>query len=127
MRLPGTILQGILARAALVFLRVYLGVVLMVRGLGGAPEGLAALLPTTLSWGLVVVGIALLLGFLTRFSAAIVLVLSLRTAMEGGRWDIGGNHMASAAISMALLVGAAGRTAGVDAALARRWPRSPFW
>jgi hypothetical protein len=37
------------------------------------------------------------------------------------------SRLAFAAISLALLIGAAGRTFGVDSMLARRWPRSPFW
>ena len=127
MRLPGSVLQGILARAALVFLRVYLGLVWVARGWAGRSEGGAPLLSSPLTWGLMAVGIALAVGFLTRFSAAVVLILSLNMALEGGRWQPGENHIALAAISLALLVGAAGRTAGIDAILARRWPRSPFW
>src|SRR5256885_14803560 len=48
MRLPGEILQGILARAALVLLRVYLGVVFLIAGLpklrGDFTTGLTAFL-----------------------------------------------------------------------------------
>jgi hypothetical protein len=42
-------------------------------------------------------------------------------------WTSSSNDAAFVAISLALLIGAAGRTLGLDAFLARRWPRSPFW
>jgi uncharacterized membrane protein YphA (DoxX/SURF4 family) len=75
------------------------------------------------------VGVALVVGCFTRFTAAVVLVLSINNLVQGGpqAWNPAGSDAAFAAISLALLLGAAGRTAGLDALLARRWPRSPFW
>lgn len=76
-----------------------------------------------------VLGVALMAGCFTRFTAAVVLVLSINNLVQAGReaWSPAGSDAALAAISIALLLGAAGRTAGLDALLARRWPRSPFW
>lgn len=37
------------------------------------------------------------------------------------------SYAARAVISLALLVGAAGRTLGLEGFLAKRWLRSPFW
>ena len=129
MRLPGSVLQGILARAALVFLRVYLGVVLVTGAVQELQHGPALGLAGALSWGQVVVGAALVLGFLTRFAAAVVLVLAVNALVvaEGVGWNLASSPAAWAAIALALLIGAAGRTAGIDAALARRWSRSPLW
>jgi uncharacterized membrane protein YphA (DoxX/SURF4 family) len=131
MRLPGVVLQGILARAALVFLRLYLGLVLLLSSwlkldVASLPTASSA---SALMLGELVLGVALVLGALTRFSAAAALVLSVSYLQSSGAWldPTGSGHAAHAAISIALLVGAAGRTMGLDAVLARRWPRSPLW
>jgi uncharacterized membrane protein YphA (DoxX/SURF4 family) len=133
LRLPASILQGILARAALVLLRIYLGVIFLlaawpkVRGDFTPPNAsvLAALVP----WGELLVGITLVLGLVTRFSATLALVLTVNHMFAKGTWfsSPSSNDAAFAVISLALLIGAAGRTFGLDALLARRWPRSPFW
>jgi hypothetical protein len=70
-----------------------------------------------------------MVGCLTRLTAAVVLVLSISNLVQAGRgaWSLAGSDATFAAISIALLLGAAGRTAGLDALLARRWPRSPLW
>jgi uncharacterized membrane protein YphA (DoxX/SURF4 family) len=129
MRVPGSVAQGILARAALVFLRIYLGAVLVVRSWNEMQSGVTPLPAVSVSWGELVVGLALIGGCFTRFSAAVVLVLSVSNLIEAGReaWSPAGSDAALAAIAIALMLGAAGRTAGLDALLARRWPRSPFW
>jgi thiosulfate dehydrogenase [quinone] large subunit len=160
MSLPGEVLQGILARGALVLLRMYLGVVFLVAalpklrqdftpGLTGFVQqvglqrahqfyrpfleqvvlpnapGFAALV----TWTELLVGVTLVLGLLTRVSAAAALVLVLNYMFAKGAWfwTPSSNDAAFVTISLALLIGAAGRTLGVDALLARRWPRSPFW
>jgi uncharacterized membrane protein YphA (DoxX/SURF4 family) len=131
MRLPGVVLQGILARAALVFLRLYLGFVFLLSSWlkleGGSISGTSYIAWLTLSQ--LLVGVALILGVLTRFSAAAALIVSISQLQSTGAWldPTGSGHAAHAAISIALLVGAAGRTMGLDAVLARRWPRSPLW
>jgi uncharacterized membrane protein YphA (DoxX/SURF4 family) len=160
MSLPGEIIQGILARSALVILRLYLGVVFLVAALPKiqrdvAPEFMgfleqvalqrghafyqefvrAVVLPNAeafavlIGWGELLVGVTLVLGVLTRFSAALALLLALNYLFAKGDWfwTPSSNDAAFVAISLALLVGAAGRTLGLDAFLARRWPRSPFW
>lgn len=160
MSLPGEVLQGILARGALVLLRVYLGVIFLVAALPKLREDFAAdltgfvqqvalqrahpfyqhfleqvVLPNAaafavlVTWGELLVGFTLILGLLTRFSAAAALFLTLNYMFAKGAWfwTPSSNDAAFVAISLALLIGAAGRTLGLDAILARRWPRSPFW
>jgi thiosulfate dehydrogenase (quinone) large subunit len=160
MRLPGEILQGILARAALVLLRVYLGVVFLIAAVpklqADFTPGLTAfleqraleqshpfyrgfleevVLPNTqlfaalVTWGEFLVGVFLILGLLTRLSATVALLLTLNYMFAKGAWPWtpSSNDAAFAAISLALAIGAAGRTLGLDAMLANRWPRSPFW
>jgi uncharacterized membrane protein YphA (DoxX/SURF4 family) len=81
------------------------------------------------SWGEVLVGAALVLGLCTRFAAAAALLLVVNYMFAKGNWFWypSSNDAAFAAISLALLIGAAGRTLGLDLFLAERWPRSPLW
>jgi thiosulfate dehydrogenase [quinone] large subunit len=160
LRVPASILQGILARAALVLLRIYVGVIFLLAawpkvredftpGLTGFLQQVAlenghpfyrefvqrVVLPNAtvfaalVTWGELLVGITLVLGLVTRFSAALALVLTVNYMFAKGAWfwSSSSNDAAFALISVALLIGAAGRTFGLDALLARRWPRSPFW
>lgn len=160
MSLPGTILQGILARTALVVLRIYLGVVFLVaalpkfqqdftQGLLGFLDQVAlqrghpfyqeflqriviphaSLFAILVSWGELLVGLSLILGLLTRVSAAVAFLLAVNYMFAKGQWfwSPSSNDAAFALISVALLLGAAGRTFGLDSLLARRRPRSPFW
>ena len=132
MRLPGSILQGILARTALVLLRIYLGVIFLlaawptVSGMS-APE--TALPAGLIPWGELLVGVTLVLGLFTRLAAVLALLLLVNRMYVAGAWvwDPSSNDAAFGAIAVALLVGAAGRTLGLDALLAERWPRSPLW
>jgi uncharacterized membrane protein YphA (DoxX/SURF4 family) len=154
MRLPGSVLQGILARAALVFLRIYLALVFLLSAwvsfrpdapplsggfLGGVPqqdgypfhqeffhrvvEPHVQVLEAVVGWSELLVGITLAIGLLTRFSAVMALVLTVNSMLAWGAL----NDWAYGAIAVALLIGAAGRTLGLDGMLARRWPRSPLW
>jgi hypothetical protein len=129
MRIPASVAQGILARAALAFLRVYLGMAILIRGWDELRAGAAPLGSLSLSWVGVVLGVALMVGCLTRLTAAVVMVLSISNLVQAGpgEWSLAGSDATFAAISIALLLGAAGQTAGLDALLARRWPRSPLW
>lgn len=160
MSLPGVILQGILARAALVLLRLYLGVVFLsaagpklqqdfTPSLVGFVEQVAlhqghlfyqefvqqvvlpnaSLFAALVTWGELLVGVTLFLGLMTRVSAVVALLLAVNYMFAKGAWfwTASSNDAAFAAIAMALIVGAAGRTLGLDAFLARRWPRSPLW
>ena len=160
MRLPGEIVQGILARVALTLLRVYLGVVFLIAAIPKLREdftpGLTAfveqramehshlfyreflqevvlpnapLFATLVTWGEFLVGVSLILGLMTRLSATVALLLTLNYMLAKGAWPWtpSSNDAAFAAISLALLIGAAGRTFGLDSILAKRWPRSALW
>jgi thiosulfate dehydrogenase (quinone) large subunit len=160
MRLPGEILQGILARAALALLRVYLGAVFLISAVpkltGDFTPGLREFLENVaiershlfyrgflqdivlpnaqffaalITWGELLVGVFLILGLMTRLSAAAALVLTLNYMLAKGAWPWtpSSNDAAFAFISLALMIGSAGRTLGLDSILARRWPRWPFW
>jgi thiosulfate dehydrogenase [quinone] large subunit len=160
MSLPGVILQGILARAALVLLRVYLGVVFLLAALPKLEQDFtpgmvgflqrvalqkghpfyqdfvreivlpnAPVFATLVTWGELLAGLTLILGLVTRLSAVVTLLLAMNYMFAKGSWfwTSSSNDAAFVAISLALLIGAAGRTLGLDAFLARRWPQSPFW
>jgi thiosulfate dehydrogenase [quinone] large subunit len=81
------------------------------------------------TWGELLVGIALVLGLGTRLAAAAALLLTLNYMLAKGAWFWipSSNDAAFVAISLALLLGAAGRTFGLDAFIARRWPRGLLW
>lgn len=160
MSLPGVILQGILARAALVVLRVYLGAIFLLAALPKLQQEFtpsmigflqlvalekghpfyqefvrqvvlpnAPVFATLVTWGELLVGVSLILGLMTRLSAVVALLLVVNYMFAKGAWfwTPSSNDAAFAAISCALLIGAAGRTFGLDAFLAQRWPRAPFW
>ena len=160
MSLPGQVLQGILARGALVLLRAYLGTIFLVAVLPKLQQDFtphltgyiqqvsleralpfyrqfleqvvlpnAAVFATLVTGAELFVGITLVLGLLTRFSAAVAVILTLNYMLAKGAWfwTPSSNDAAFVAIGLALLIGAAGRTLGVDAFLARRWPRFPLW
>jgi uncharacterized membrane protein YphA (DoxX/SURF4 family) len=142
-RLPGSILQGILARAALVLLRIYLGVIFLLASwaklTGGLPPRFSGFLEQValdrgpqvaalVTWSELLVGVTLVLGLMTRLSATLALLLLAHYLLaRAAGCQCASNDGALAAIAVALLVGAAGRTLGLDALLAKRWPRSPFW
>jgi uncharacterized membrane protein YphA (DoxX/SURF4 family) len=72
-------------------------------------------------------GILLVIGLLTRPAAFVAfLYLASLWVSEWGTawiWDL----LVPVLASLGLAVGRAGRTWGVDAVLARRWPSSPWW
>jgi len=72
-------------------------------------------------------GILLVIGLLTRPAAFVAfLYLGSLWMSEWGTawiWEL----LVPVMASLALAVGRAGRTWGVDALLARRWPSSPWW
>jgi uncharacterized membrane protein YphA (DoxX/SURF4 family) len=72
-------------------------------------------------------GILLLLGLFTRPVAlvAFLLLASLWMSELGTSWIW--ELLVSVMAALALLVGRAGRTWGVDVLLARRWPSSPWF
>jgi uncharacterized membrane protein YphA (DoxX/SURF4 family) len=160
MNLPAEVFQGVLARGALVLLRLQLGVVLLVAGIPKVSEDFtprltnflqhvalheghpfyqqfihAVVLPhvgafaALVAWGEVLAGATLVIGLATRLAAAgtFLLVVNYMLAKGAWPWTPSSNDAAYAAISLALLIGAAGRTLGVDEFLAKRWRRSPLW
>jgi uncharacterized membrane protein YphA (DoxX/SURF4 family) len=128
MRLPGTMLQGILASAALTFLRIYLGGVLVLQGWLGTQHYQAGGL-VLLPWAELLVGSTLILGLLTRLSAAGALLIVVQPLFTKGLQleILSQPELAWGCVALALIVGAAGRTFGLDALLAERRARSPFW
>jgi thiosulfate dehydrogenase (quinone) large subunit len=89
----------------------------------------AQLFATLVTWGELLVGVLLILGLMTRLSATVALLLPLNYLLAKGAWPWtpSSNDAAFAAISLALVIGAAGRTFGLDSILAKRWPRSALW
>jgi uncharacterized membrane protein YphA (DoxX/SURF4 family) len=74
-------------------------------------------------------GLSLLLGLGTRVGAAIAMFLFLNYMLAKGRlfWSPDSEDAAVFFSALVCLLGAAGRVWGVDAYLARRWPRVPLW
>jgi len=74
-------------------------------------------------------GLSLLLGIGTRVGAAIAMFLFLNYMLAKGRWFWSPDSEDAAVFFSALvcLIGAAGRVYGLDAYLARRWPRTLIW
>jgi len=75
------------------------------------------------------VGAALILGLATRLVSALAIMLLVNYMLAKGAWfgSPTSKDAALIAIAVALIIGAAGRTLGIDAVLARRWPRSALW
>lgn len=79
--------------------------------------------------GELIAGLLLLTGTLVRVGAAISMFLFLNYMLSKGRWFWSPDSEDAAVFFSALVVmlGAAGRVWGVDAYLAKRWPRVPLW
>jgi thiosulfate dehydrogenase [quinone] large subunit len=79
--------------------------------------------------GELVAGLALLTGTATRLGAGIAMFLFLNYMLAKGRWFWSPDSEDAAVffIALVVLLGAAGRVAGLDAYLARRWPSVPLW
>jgi uncharacterized membrane protein YphA (DoxX/SURF4 family) len=75
------------------------------------------------------VGVLLVLGLFSRMAAVIALLLVVNYMLAKGAWFWypSSNDAAFGMIAIALLIGAGGRTLGLDTLVARRWPRSPLW
>lgn len=84
---------------------------------------------TMVTIGETFVAIAMLAGVATRLGGAVAMFLVLNYMLAKGMWFWlpASNDAAYFFIALALIIGAAGRTFGVDAVLARRWPRVPLW
>lgn len=74
-------------------------------------------------------GLSLLLGLGTRAGATIAMFLFLNYMLAKGRlfWSPDSEDAAVFLSALVCLLGAAGRVWGIDAYLARRWPRVPLW
>ena len=89
--------------------------------------------PTLFSYlvmgGELTAGLSLLLGLGTRLGSLIAMFLFLNFMLSKGRvfWSPDSEDAAVFFSALVCLLGAAGRVWGVDAYLARRWPRYPFW
>jgi thiosulfate dehydrogenase [quinone] large subunit len=73
--------------------------------------------------------LCLLLGLGTRVGAAIAMFLFLNYMLAKGRlfWSPDSEDAAVFFSALVCLLGAAGRVLGIDAYLARRWPRVVLW
>jgi uncharacterized membrane protein YphA (DoxX/SURF4 family) len=74
-------------------------------------------------------GLSLLLGAVTRLGAGVAMFLFVNYMLAKGRWFWSPDSEDAAVFLSALvvLIGAAGRTFGIDAVLRRRWPSVPLW
>lgn len=77
----------------------------------------------------IVAGVSLLLGLATRLGATIAMFLFLNYMFSKGRlfWSPDSEDAAVLFSAFVCALGAAGRVWGIDAYLARRWPRVPLW
>lgn len=75
------------------------------------------------------VALALITGTATRLAAVVAMLLLTNYMLSKGLWwwNPSSNDGAFFMIALVLALCAAGRTFGVDAALARRWPNSILW
>ncbi|HLJ82679.1 MAG TPA: DoxX family membrane protein [Candidatus Eremiobacteraceae bacterium] len=75
------------------------------------------------------VAVALITGTATRLAGVVAMFLVTNYMFAKGLWwwNPSSNDGADFMIALALVIGAAGRTWGVDAHLARKWPRVPLW
>jgi uncharacterized membrane protein YphA (DoxX/SURF4 family) len=79
--------------------------------------------------GEVVAALSLLTGTVTRLGAAIAMLLFLNFMLSKGRifWSPDSQDAAVFFIALVVFLSRAGRVWGVDAFLAKRWPRSWLW
>lgn len=75
------------------------------------------------------VAIALITGTTTRLAAVVAMLLVTNYMLAKGLWwwNPSSNDGAFFMIALVLAVCGAGRTLGLDARLAKRWPRSVLW
>jgi len=89
----------------------------------------AAVIATLVIVGETFVGIAMLVGLTTRLASAVAIVLLLNYMLAKGMTFLApaSNDAADIVLAIVVGVGAAGRFWGIDAILARRYPRIPLW
>lgn len=88
----------------------------------------ADLFGALIRWGETLVGVALITGTLTRLACVGSMIMLLNYMLMKGAlpWQ-SGNDFAYSMIGLAVLLGAGGRTLGLDARLAARWPQGILW
>jgi hypothetical protein len=64
---------------------------------------------------------------MTRVGAAVAMFLFLNYMLAEGRRSPDSEDAAVFFIALVVFLGRAGRVWGIDAYLAKRWPKSPFW
>ena len=81
------------------------------------------------AYGELLVGLALLLGLCTRLASVGAMLLLANYLLAKGLpfWASSSNDAPMFFIALVLLLGAAGRSFGLDYFLAKRWPRMPLW
>jgi thiosulfate dehydrogenase [quinone] large subunit len=79
--------------------------------------------------GEVFAAVSFLFGAATRLGGVVAMFLFANYMFSKGRdfWSPNSQDAAVFFIALILVLGAAGRSYGLDAALARRWPRVPLW
>jgi uncharacterized membrane protein YphA (DoxX/SURF4 family) len=84
---------------------------------------------TLVTAGETFVSIAMLTGTVTRLAGVVAMFLVTNYMFAKGMWwwMPSSNDSAFFMIALAVVIGAAGRTAGIDAMLARRMPKSVLW
>ena len=83
--------------------------------------------PAPLGYAEVAIGISLLAGLLTRLGALAAAVHSLNVYLFATVSAVIGMSRLMIVLNLAFVAAAAGRSAGVDAWLHRRFPRSPIF
>lgn len=75
------------------------------------------------------VAIAMILGMATRFASLVAIVLLVNYMLAKGMalWFPASNDAADIILAVTVGLGAAGRAWGIDAFLAKRYPRIPLW
>jgi uncharacterized membrane protein YphA (DoxX/SURF4 family) len=75
------------------------------------------------------VAISMLFGLMTRLGAvvAIFLLANYVSAKGVALWSPGSNDVADIVLALVVLCGGAGRICGIDASLAKRFPKVPLW
>jgi uncharacterized membrane protein YphA (DoxX/SURF4 family) len=73
--------------------------------------------------------ISLLTGTMTRVGAAVAMFLFLNYTLAEGRmfWSPDSEDAVVFFIALVAFLGRAGRVWGIDAYLAKRWPKSALW
>jgi uncharacterized membrane protein YphA (DoxX/SURF4 family) len=77
----------------------------------------------------VCIAVAMLFGLATRAAAGVAIFLLANYMLAKGAvpWSPGSNDAADIVLCLIILLGAGGRTFGIDATLHKRFPKVPLW